>query len=512
VDGHSPRRDCALRALAASVALASAATLVTAQTPTLETRTVQTGRTQTSSGLSEPETPPSARTSGRLLGSAGRAVSPLASAVNGSIPADRSELPADGRLTLEATVRLAIRHNLAVLLGEEAAEESRGFAAQSRSPLLPNVDANASQANLTANLAALGFDPTLFGGASSRFLIGPYDRFDARASLVQNVFNLSAIRGYQAGRAGVRVADLELELAHQEVVEAASLAYLDALAADRSVAQAQANLDLAQALLTLARDQHRAGIATGLDVTRAETREAQERVRVARARSDADDALSRLARIAGIPQDTSITLVDPLRFVPEALPPVSALVTEALQTRLEVRIAAEQQRRSALERRAAEAEQLPSLDVAADYGASGNTPTRNDIATRGVAVRLNVPVFNGGLTRGRIAVARSLERQAELQLGDVRGTVEQDVRLAVLAEATAAEQVAAADEQEVLAERQVRMARDRFAAGVASNIEVTEAQTALADARHAQVEALARYTAARIEVAAARGIVERFRW
>jgi outer membrane protein TolC len=56
------------------------------------------------------------------------------------------------------------------------------------------------------------------------------------------------------------------------------------------------------------------------------------------------------------------------------------------------------------------------------------------------------------------------------------------------------------------------MARDRFRAGVGDNLEVISAQTSLANAREAQVTALAQHNAARLNLAAALGRAERFRW
>jgi len=77
---------------------------------------------------------------------------------------------------------------------------------------------------------------------------------------------------------------------------------------------------------------------------------------------------------------------------------------------------------------------------------------------------------------------------------------------------TTVEQVRAADDGVNLALRELEMARDRFSAGVADNLEVINAQTSLADARDAQVMALAQYNAARLNLAAALGRAESFRW
>jgi len=180
--------------------------------------------------------------------------------------------------------------------------------------------------------------------------------------------------------------------------------------------------------------------------------------------------------------------------------------------RREVQVAEEQHRVSQLERQAARAEYLPSLEFVGDYGASGITPDRFDLPTRRAAIQLNVPIFNGGLTRGRLTAATSRARQSELELANIRGQVEEDVRLALTTLRTAAIQVRAADETVTLAQRELEMARDRFRAGVADNLEVVTAQASLANARMAQVTALAQHNAARLNLAAAVGRAETFHW
>ncbi|HYX40531.1 MAG TPA: TolC family protein, partial [Pyrinomonadaceae bacterium] len=297
-----------------------------------------------------------------------------------------------------------------------------------------------------------------------------------------------------------------------QVASFTALNYLEALRADRAVAAAQANVELAQALLKLAQDQRNAGVATGVDVTRAQVRLAQEQVRLAQAQTNSEQARINLQRIIGVPLESPLTLTDQLRFTDEPLPAVDTLVTQAGQSRREIRIAEEQLRTTDLERKAVRDEYLPSIEFVGDYGVSGITPTNTDLPTHRAAIQLNVPIFNGGLTRGRLSVATSRQRQAELELGNVRGQVEADVRLALSTLRTAAAQVRAADESVQLAERELEMSRDRFRAGVADNLEVVNAQTSLSDARDAQIAALAQYNAARLNLAAALGRAESFRW
>ncbi|MGH9904034.1 MAG: TolC family protein [Pyrinomonadaceae bacterium] len=123
---------------------------------------------------------------------------------------------------------------------------------------MPNVSGATYQASITENLAALGLNPGSFPGIHSAF-IGPFKNFDARVQLVQTIFDLSAIRNLQAAHAGVRVGELQEELARELVANGTGLIYLEALRADASVAAAQANIELAQALLKLAQDQRDVG-------------------------------------------------------------------------------------------------------------------------------------------------------------------------------------------------------------------------------------------------------------
>jgi outer membrane protein TolC len=430
-----------------------------------------------------------------------------------------SQLPGAARVTqqgpsalgLEQAIALAIDNNLATLLARERVREAEGFRTESRAGLLPNVSGTAYQANVTQNLAALGFQPGTFPGITNTF-IGPFNNFDARARLVQSIFSLAAIRNYRAGRAGVRVAELQQSLAREQVATFTALTYLEALRAGRDVEAAQSDVELAETLLKLAQDQHTAGVATGVDVTRAETRLAQTRVRLSQSETASEQAVLNLQRVVGLPLGSALTLTDPLRFTNDPLPSIETAVEEAGRARPEVRIAEAQSNLAGLERRAVKAELLPSVDFVGDYGVSGITPTNTALPTRRAAVQLNVPVFNGGLTRGRIEVASSRERQAELELGSVRGQVEEDVRLAFSALRTTSEQVAAAEQSVTLAQRELEMARDRFRAGVGDNVEVVTAQTALSNARSAEVTALAQYNASRLNLAAALGRAEAFRW
>ena len=476
----------------------------------------QTGQSGTASqgqagGTSGQATSPASRAPGGVIGGSPSTGATDSILGGGQLPGAAVVTQGPTALSLEQAIEIAIRNNSATLLAAERRREARGQARQARAGLLPNISGAAYQASMTENLAALGFRPGTIPGFGTTF-VGPFNNFDARVQVTQAIFDLSAIRNSQAGRAGVRVAELQEESAREQVAVAAALTYLEVLRSDRAVRAARADMELSETLLKLAQDQRNIGVATGLDVVRAETRLAGERVQLAQAQTAADQAVLNLQRVVGLPIGGALSLTDPLRFAVEPQPSAESAVEVALQRRPEVRLAEAQLRAAGYERRAVRAELFPSLVFVGDYGVSGMTPTNTALPTRRVAVQLNVPVFDGGLKRGRIEVAASRQRQAELELGNIRGQVEEDVRLALSTLRTTTEQVKAAEQSVVLALRELEMARDRFRAGVGDNIEVVTAQAALSDARNAQVAALAQYNTARLNLAAALGRAQSFRW
>jgi outer membrane protein TolC len=100
-------------------------------------------------------------------------------------------------------------------------------------------------------------------------------------------------------------------------------------------------------------------------------------------------------------------------------------------------------------------------------------------------------------------------RSEKVKTNDLREQIELDVRLALDALRSAGEQVKVAREGLELAENEMTQARRRYDAGVAVALEVTDAQTRLAQARDNQTVALYNYNVARIDLAQSLGAVRR---
>lgn len=414
---------------------------------------------------------------------------------------------AERRVGVRDAIAAAIESNLTTKLAAADTEDARAQALQAASSLLPNLLGTASQSRVfRENLAAIGLN-----GGPIPPMIGPYSSFDARLRLSQTLFDLSSIERFRAAGAGKELAARQEEAAREQVAAAASLAYVEALRARRAVAAAQADDELAKRLLNQTQDQEKAGTATGVDVVRAQTREAAAGVGLLQAQVSERDAAIRLARVAGWPLGEELSYAEELSSAAVAAEPLERALAEAQVARPELAAAREQARRSGYLVTAAQAERAPSLIGMADVGLSGNLPDSGARTTGSIGAGLSVPLFAGGAIRGRVAAAKAEKSRADARLADAAVQVEEDVRLAYEHLSQAARQVSAAELTRALAEQELKMAEDRYEAGTGDNVAVVTAQAELAHARSDFVASLAGEYDARIDLAAALGAARGFK-
>lgn len=417
--------------------------------------------------------------------------------------------PPDLRLSLHEALQASVDNNVTVRLLKERIAAAQSAASTSLGAMLPNVSGFLNGRSQTVNLAAFGLPPERLSGLGlSRSVTDPFEVYDARASLVQHLFSLSLIQRWRAAKTGIEVATLEAEIAKRDVMATVGLLYMEALRADEAVKARRADIELSQQLLKLAQDRKAAGVATGLDVTREEVQLENTRQRLLVAQNDHESARLNLIRALGIDFDVHLVLTDSLTFVTVVHEkPYEALAT-AQENRTELKAQANRQRLASLSHSSVESERVPSLSLNGDYGWIGLKPDEA-YATRTLGLTLSVPIFDGGQREGRISETRSRVRQEAIRMKDVSDQVSLEVRNALLTLESSTQQVGVSHKGLDLAQQELAFARDRFAAGLATNIEVTNAQTSVARARDNVIEALFRFNASRINLARAKGELEK---
>ena len=99
---------------------------------------------------------------------------------------------------------------------------------------------------------------------------------------------------------------------------------------------------------------------------------------------------------------------------------------------------------------------------------------------------LRVPLFSAD-RKARIVEAAAVVREREAEAAELAQQVESDVRTAYLDVQAAEQQLTVARERIDLANQELLLARSRFAAGVASNLELIQAQNGIASATEDEI-------------------------
>ena len=458
----------------------------------------------------------------------------------GESSADRGPL----QLTLKRAVELALspEGNTYIQLSDENLRQAKSRSAEVRSALLPDIETQASQTTAMRSLAALGLDlaatDTLLGAAKNPpsctatpiicsvlntaeaplladiatkipRVVGPFNSVDVRARLTQSVFDFSNIRRYQSSRAAYRAAKGDRSNTDNSVSATVAKAYLAALRANADVESYQADVGLAEAVLKQAENQKLAGTGTGIEVTRASVQLANEKQRLLVVENERTKAYLQLARAMGLNLATELELTDKLSYEPLPDITVEQAESQAINNRPDVKAQAEREAAARLVANAVKGERLPSLVAYADYGSTGvNGDTVTLLPTRDYGISLRVPIFDGGRRDAHRAETASQFRQERVRTNDLHEQIELEVRMALDSLHSAEAQAKVAEAGLSLAQSEFTQARRRYEAGVASSLEVTDAQTRLERARDNRITALFNHNVARIDLGQATGTIQ----
>jgi len=215
-----------------------------------------------------------------------------------------------------------------------------------------------------------------------------------------------------------------------------------------------------------------------------------------------------LSKLLNLDPRQEIQLQDSLSFFDTPQPEVDPSIDEALASRPEWKALEEQGKAAEYDKKASQDLRLPTVRVDGNWAYQG-TRLNNGIPVYNYQATVDVPLFTGGRTHAEIVKSDLQLKVINEQKADLRNQIALDVKTSLLNLKSARNQVEVANLGVQLSKEEVDQARDRFKAGVANNIEVIQAQDALARANDNQIAALYRFNQARADFAKSVGQTEK---
>jgi outer membrane protein TolC len=410
------------------------------------------------------------------------------------------------RLTLDQAVALALKQNTTAQIAVLTAAQSEQDKKIALSELLPQAQFGVTEQWQRVNILAQFGGTKIFPGFPGH--VGPYSIFSEGASFNGPIFDLTLFRRYQASRNAANASKAESLSTREQVILLVVSQYIGTLRAIADVQASQSRVDLAQALYNQAADLQKEGVGTGIDTLRANVELQNENQRLLEAQASRDTSLFGLSRLLNLDPRQNLELGDSLSFFDTPQPEVEASIEESLAARPEWKALQEQIRAAENQKKAANAERLPSVRFSGNWAELGTEPS-SVIPTYTYAGTVSVPLFTGGRIHAQTVRADLDIQKLRQQQGDLRNQIALDVKTALINLDSARSQVKVANLGVQLSKEEVDQARDRFNAGVANNIEVIQAQDSLARANDNQIAALYRFNQARADLARSIGQMEK---
>ncbi|HEX6268042.1 MAG TPA: efflux transporter outer membrane subunit [Burkholderiales bacterium] len=390
---------------------------------------------------------------------------------------------------LEALIQESFRTNADLLIAAARVDEARGILGEARSFLLPSVDAQASASRQQISTRTAVAPPGIPREHSSyRGTLNLSYEVDLFGRLRSNV---------QAARAELAASEAAREAVRLALAAQVAKSYFALRSFEQQVVLTRETLKLREDSLRLQRRRRQAGVIGDYELRQLEAEAAAARAQLPgleQARELEEVALQVL--LGRNPREVVESGVK-TKAVQEEEPgaPVlpSGLPSELLLRRPDL-VEAEQRLAAANARVAvARAEIFPSIALTAALGSESaalSSLFSGGAALWTVAAALTQPIFSGGRTEARTAAAEARERAVLAQYQQAVRVAFSEVRTALVAQTRARESYQAESERAAALADTLRLARLRYDNGIASQLEVLDAERGLLAARIARIEAL----------------------
>jgi outer membrane protein TolC len=414
-------------------------------------------------------------------------------------------------LSLDDAIALGLDRNVRLIYDRANQRQVKGDSLTVANALMPDLSISAQTGTQEINLAGLGFKPSALVG-----LLPPGTKFSpivkvsttqAQISASQQIINMPDFELWRGLKSETAVVDLNLLSSRGEVILATGIAYLQVLADQSNVTNAQGQETSAKALFSQASDKLTAGVGIKLDALRAQVEFQQRQQETLAAQTKLAKDTIQLNRIIGLPAGQQLQLTDTAPFAEYDNYDLDRAKATAYAHRKDLLSLQAQVQVATLELRAVKMQRLPTLAFNGFYGVLGETTGlyHGVFAATG---SLKFPIFKEGEQRGQEQQIGSQLIALRQRESDLRVAIDAQIRASMLDVQSNAELVKVAQSNVDLATQELGDERDRFKAGVDDNLPVVDAEASLTGAQAQLVQALYQYNVSKLQLARNTGVVE----
>lgn len=432
----------------------------------------------------------------------------------------KSQEKLSGTLSLADALDLALIHNRDIQSAVEGQIVGKGRVWEGYSEALPKLTGTASYRRLDRTPATSTPPTTLTIGkppdtttltiAGSTIVLGSKDNYSVNFVLSQPIFHGGQIiASINSGLIFSFITDEQLRATVDQVIYAAAHAYFDALLAKKLYDVDLEALNSAEAHLKDVLKRKEAGVATQIDVLRAQVEVANTRADMIRQDDSKKLGIASLLRIMGVSQQSDVTLSEELEYRP-IRPALEAAVKSAYEKRPDVYLAELDVRIQEEAVRLARSKYFPFVDASFTQLWAKPDPNNTSHIDWGrqwfAGIGATWFIFDGFRREAQILEAKAILRQTQIRLADTEQRAQLEVTQALTSLRDAEEQIEAQKSNVERAREGLRLAMVGYPE-VTTEVEVTDARAALVRAEGVRWQAIYAHQIARLDLQKAMGLL-----
>lgn len=401
-------------------------------------------------------------------------------------------------LTLNDSVRLALEKNPNILAMKKRIESAKSQEQGALSNFLPKLDLSAMR-TVEEKLFTIEIPSFIPGQPPTVAKFDFTKDYQYSLRMTQPIFTGGKlISAYNQARLNLDLTEEMDSQIRQDLIFEVKKAYYGVLLSKEILKVSQDALSLAEKHLERTRKLLEAGVASKLDLLRAEVQVANLKPQVIRAKNACDLAEEGLKTLLGLSSEDEIILRENLSYKPAEIDQ-NKLLSFALERRPEINQLKIQRKMTLEMLKLAWASYIPNVAIAGEFnwradkfsfskGALENYYTVNLIVT--------LPIFDGFSRESKISQSKAELERIDYILKGVEQSISLDVKNAFLSFKEAKESYESQKTNVAQAEEAVRVAELNYEEGLATYLDVLSAHMALTEARTNLAQALFNYNVA----------------
>jgi len=408
----------------------------------------------------------------------------------------QSVLAAPIELSMGDCIALALKNNPTLKIAEAGKEKNRWAIKQSEASkgFTLSFDHTDSHYNTAPNPSDFIYDYTY------------YTDFDNELSLGLTLYSGGKLEGQiDQAKLNFKIGDLNLDATKQQLKLSAVSAYFDVLQYQKILEVNQESMDDLDAHLAKVQAQYGAGMVPKADFLYSQVQLSSTQDGLIRVRNNYENAVENLSTVIGLPMNSEVKLKDDFHYEKYALT-MDDCVQYTLKNRPEM------------------AEYQASISVAKDnltIAQSGYLPTVTFKGTRDwddqtlpgqtsrtwqVSLTASLNVLDAGLTASQLKQAKYGLETAQQQARQNQDSIVLEVRQAYHSLREAENRIETAEVSVEHAEEDYKISEIGYSSGVTDNLNVIDAELALAQAKTLYIQALYDYNTSKVKLDKAMGV------